>query len=469
MRNPSQIRGDGRVAYAGIRAPMAAVSRTAVQPRVTFWARFAPIVAAEAYLGFTVFIFAFGPWPWPIDNPFTLYTYLIAVQIALLIGYLTGAGASPAVYTGKLTESWLLKTSILLNLLWILPYFYLQIGSQGLNLSGIVHQTLLGAADPRQAYMQKFEDMNSRNTLVLYAYMFCSPILWMGVPLAIRRWNRISNTMKAAVAIIVVANAATWIALGTIKGIADGAATISISIAATRKSSSRVEKVTTKVGRTKRLVLVLIAVSALILYFSYAESSRKKGQLVQYDPGPGISVDVNNVFMAGLPTGLQATEANAVSYLCQGYYGLSLALREPFVWSYGIGHSVAMTSIVHKVTGFDAAELTYMAREQHYGWDMQMRWDSIYPWLASDVTFPGTLIVIFFIGRLLAVTWVDTRADASPYAPPLFVMTMLMICYFPANDQFLSASTTVLAFWGLLILWYMKREPNLRRGPGIVR
>ena len=42
--------------------------------------RFVPLFIAEAYLSFTVFVFAFGPLPWDVRNPFTLFSYLFLVQ-----------------------------------------------------------------------------------------------------------------------------------------------------------------------------------------------------------------------------------------------------------------------------------------------------------------------------------------------------------------------------------------------------
>jgi hypothetical protein len=161
---------------------------------------------------------------------------------------------------------------------------------------------------------------------------------------------------------------------------------------------------------------------------------------------------------------MQSTVGRGSSYLSEGYYGLSLALEEPFQWSYGVGHSLFWIGVVQHVTGFNATNLTYPARvDAHSGWNMDKRWDSVYPWLASDVTFPGTLLLMFLIGRLLASVWIDTQSGKNPYALPLFVITMLIILYFPVSDKILTNTYSLGAFWGLLCLWLSTRR-TIRRG-----
>jgi hypothetical protein len=415
-------------------------------------------------LSFTVFVFVFGPWPWPVQNQLTLYTFLFLAQAALLWGYLSGGKVESArtSYIGKLSSAQLLRLSVWLNIPWTILYHYLKLGPEGFSAAGIVAQVVAGAMDPGQAYVDKL-DAPTHSTPILYVYMLLSPILWLAVPLGIASWRTLSLKMKTAIVFIVSAHCATWVALGTTKGIADYAAITAISIAATRRGPLRARKTLWKPGTLRRTAVLLCAVSALVLYFSYSHSSRNNGRINMVDKDAGIRLDMNNIFIAGLPTPIQIAVAKGSSYLSQGYYGLSLDLAEPFEWSYGAGHSTALTGIVKKLTDFDASELTYMARAQHGGWDMYEKWSSIYPWLASDLTFPGTLVLLFLLGRLLASVWADVQSGKNPYALPLFVMLTVGVFYFPANDQILSMNETLFAFWGLLYLWIRSRR-TVERG-----
>src|SRR4029077_7173796 len=96
----------------------------------------------------------------------------------------------------------------------------------------------------------------------------------------------------------------------------------------------------------------------------------------------------------------------------------------------------------------------YPVRIEKYGWDAQGLWSSIYPWIASDVSFPGTLVVVFLVGRLFALSWLDTLRGGNPFAVVMFSMFVIMLFYFPANNQMLQTGEALTAFWGTLILWW---------------
>src|ERR1035437_9327586 len=49
--------------------------------------RYFPIIFVQGLLLLTVLVFAFGPWEWPVTNPFEVYTFLLMSQLALLLGY----------------------------------------------------------------------------------------------------------------------------------------------------------------------------------------------------------------------------------------------------------------------------------------------------------------------------------------------------------------------------------------------
>jgi hypothetical protein len=429
------------------------------------WRRLAPIVLVECYLSFTVFVFAFGPWSWPIRNPVTLYTYLFVVQVALLFGYLSGTRThdSCTVYTGSFSISTLRRVSVVLNILWSVPLYYALLGRDGFSVRGIMSHIVAGALDPGKAYTDKLDALSPSSTLLLSVYALFTPILWLAVPLGIVAWKSSSLKMKIAVAFIVSANVATWVALGTTKGIADNVAIVMFSMAAAGRTPLAHLKRATNLGNLRRVAVVVVGISALIFFFSYSQNSRSHGRMSMVQSGAGIAIDTNNIFMAGLPPELQSAEGKGAAYISQGYYGLSLALEEPFQWSYGIGHSLVLISLVKKMDGFDATGLTYPARVEHDGWNMSTRWDSIYPWLASDVTFPGTLLVVLLTGRLLAFVWADAQSGQNPYAVPLFVMVMIALFYFPANNQLLSTPLTFVAFWGLLYMWISTRG-TIRKG-----
>jgi hypothetical protein len=97
-------------------------------------------------------------------------------------------------------------------------------------------------------------------------------------------------------------------------------------------------------------------------------------------------------------------------------------------------------------------------RIEDEGWDAFGEWSTIYPWIASDVSFPGTIVVVFLIGRLFALCWLDTLEGENPFAVGMFAQFIIMLSYFNANNQCLSGGEGLSGFVVLLILWLSTRR-----------
>jgi hypothetical protein len=164
-----------------------------------------------------------------------------------------------------------------------------------------------------------------------------------------------------------------------------------------------------------------------------------------------------------LPSGAMRTGTVALSfYLTHGYYGLYLSLEKPFVPMFGVGHSLFLTQQAVRVTGNEQiGKLSYPRRIEEDGWDALGLWSSIYPWIASDVSFPGTVLVVFLIGRLAALAWFDCLSGRNPFAYGMLAQFAMMFLYFPANNQTSQFGEGFTAFWGILIAWLVTRNRTL--------
>lgn len=124
-------------------------------------------------------------------------------------------------------------------------------------------------------------------------------------------------------------------------------------------------------------------------------------------------------------------------YMSGGYYGLSLSLQLPFVWTYGLG-----SSYVGAVLGERVLNLPYFFEEGYafrmeeaFGWPALSKWHTIFPWLASDFTFPGALIVMAVIAYIYAVSWIEAKKYANPLSVLMFCLINIMLVFVPANNQ----------------------------------
>lgn len=171
-------------------------------------------------------------------------------------------------------------------------------------------------------------------------------------------------------------------------------------------------------------------------------------------------VNVEAPLMKVIPQDFQPLLVYTSLYLTQGYYGLSLALNEPYIPLMGIGNSYFLISNFEELLGLDIWSYTYQARLAVDGWHPLMNWHSIYVWFANDISFVGVLILMFFIGKYFAHVIFRSLVNEDPIASVLFCLLVISFFYFSSNNQVLSSPSLFMSFIGLNILWYYKINFN---------
>ena len=424
-----------------------------------------PICCVQVYLTFTVLLFAFGPWPWPVLSPIKLYLFLAFAQLALLAGYLSARNAPAIAYSGKITWKRLFVISLILNAIWVIPNFMMRSGVVSLNLTELLSNINIGLTDPGTAYKAKVEAMGSSHVgLLIIGISLClGPLLSLMFPLGLVYWRKLRNSLRILFVILIVLDGLTWVASGTNKGLADLAFLLPFLILAGKPDVIRRMRWQT-VGRN--LVLVIVLGIGIFTFFASGQVGRAGGMAnnIIYDNDAGIFADENHILLRNLPELERFGVTALCSYITQGYYGLSLSLETPFVWTYGLGNAYYTASWAEKYTGIDIASLTYPARsDRKYGWSDFARWHTIYPWLASDLTFPGTLVFMFVIGRLFALAWRDIIQIKHPLAIGVFSLMLIMLFYIPANNQILGFPQSACSFL-ILLCWWLRTRTRCVQG-----
>jgi hypothetical protein len=213
------------------------------------------------------------------------------------------------------------------------------------------------------------------------------------------------------------------------------------------------------------MFLTVIAIGVLgIAFFASFESGqigRANNRVSNfYDFSAAIEADQDHPMLKYLEPNTRYGVAALMSYVTQGYYGLSLCLELPYLPTYGLGNAYYTASWANKYLGLnDISTDNYPARANlQFGWDEFVRWDSIYPWLASDLTFPGTLLFMALIGRLLASAWRDMIWGRNPVAASVFCSLIITCIYIPANNQVLGFPRSAVAFFVTLAWWLCSRK-----------
>jgi hypothetical protein len=144
-------------------------------------------------------------------------------------------------------------------------------------------------------------------------------------------------------------------------------------------------------------------------------------------------------------------------YANVGYYGLSHCFDLPFVWTHGIGNSFALMGYADQYLGIqDVIYDTYPLRaEAATGWPSMMLWETIFPWLASDLTYPGVLVFCLLLGRFYATVWKESLGFRNPLSIVAFCYVNIMLLFFQCNNQLFQTRESTLATLTLLGTWLL--------------
>lgn len=143
------------------------------------------------------------------------------------------------------------------------------------------------------------------------------------------------------------------------------------------------------------------------------------------------------------------------SYLSAGYYGLSLCFELPFVWTHGFGNSYPLSIFVHQFLDFPNYYLdTYLNRmDIVYGRSGLRAWNTIFPWLASDLTFVGSLLIFIPISAIYAISWKETVKYNNPVSLVMFATLTMGFIFVPNNNQLLNGIDGFIGTICVFIFW----------------
>jgi hypothetical protein len=426
------------------------------------WVRIFPIVFFLVYLTGTVLFFVAGPFEYPVDNPWTLYLFLALAHLALFAGYWRAASGQPKQYFGTWKPPQLLFWSATLSLLLLMPTSLARTGNA-------IPDIVDGIVNTGDAYSRtvSLSEQPRGLPIIEYVRIFSGPLIGLLLPLTVFYWTQLPRTTRVLAVAGMLGTVALFVAMGTNKAIADTVLLVPWMIFAGYKAG----KLQLKPGRI--LALGLCSVLAFILFFAFfglaMEGRSGSPAVTGYFPATGATADTGNFLIGGLSAGPAAVITGLDIYLTPGYYALSLSLREPFVPMYGVGNSMFLYRQAARLTGDESImKKPYPARIEKYGWDAYGLWSSIYPWIASDVSFPGTIFIVYLIGRLFAWSWLDTLGGANPFAVAMFSQFLIMLFYFPANNQLLQSGEGFTAFWVTLFLWLRTRSRTVSARPRVL-
>jgi hypothetical protein len=308
-------------------------------------------------------------------------------------------------------------------------------------------QVLSALQNPGEAYFYRLREARleaesgSAQLLTLGAAL-TTPL----VPFALLYWSRITIAVKALVLLAVALYSSYWVFIGTQKGIGDFATYAAISLLALGAMNGR--RTSRKVRRIAMVLAILFAAYMVLNQSDRLASQNTTGGI---EPNPLVSAIAGEDIGRGVTTTL--------FYPTHGYLGLAYNLESSFVWTEGRGSSRAVDSYWTQYVGGDSKFFeSYPARTQiSTGWDALAYWATIYPWLASDLTFPGAVLFMAVVGWWLARWWLEAVYLRRRLSLLLVCQMGILVAYVPANNQIGITRPGLIAFATLLTLYGLSR------------
>jgi len=220
-----------------------------------------------------------------------------------------------------------------------------------------------------------------------------------------------------------------------------------------------------KIGLNKVLGYI-ISIFVFIILFSFILSSRYTA----------IGVDSANIATSLHPLMLWDSDSLLVSvlgekaafpmgmflgYFSNGLYGLSLSLNMDFEWTYLVGNSYSLAKIIEVVFSEPGLILanSYPFRADELGWGLD-KWHSAFSWFASDISFPGVIILGVFFGFFYGRFWKGALSNKNVFSKPIFIYLSLGAIFLYSNNQMFHALSGVFTFVTLILLYSLSRPSS---------
>lgn len=419
-----------------------------------------PIVASQIYLwgGFVLFMISANAFN--LNNPILLVLFVTSAHIALFFGYRIGITHKVNNMRTRVFENGPKHNTLALLILAGSLYFFIygiaylkEYGATGL------FDILSTVKNQGNAYANKFEiyeDQLSQGRVnsVIQIIVLLGALQTILVPLLVVFWERISKKLKLIAFTSISLYLLFYLYIGTMKGIGDLVIYLIVGFLVKRGRSLYLAGTTNfkKKSLINPRVFTIALILAFFVFMSNNMQSRTEvlGNAITKERGLLEQVIYS---LAGDELGLGVV--TAIGYPTSSYSGLDKNLSTPFEWTYGFGAMPALNSYKNQyIGGEDLFYKTYPARtEVLTGYPALMFWATIYPWLASDLTFPGAILFMVLVGWLMANFWIEAICYARPLSIALFGQMFLLIIFIPANNQIFVSRSSFVGFFTLLFLY----------------
>ncbi len=445
-------------------------------------ALWAPIILLESYLAITVLLFFYGPLEWRIPNTAKLVIFLFVNYVGLWLGYRLGIKRGWRFFKKNQVDDiaasriprqlrWLILFSMIFTIVSDIVRLYAIRGDMSAFIASFVN--------PGEAYRksQMLAQMD-RNGELMYIASFSWPFrintllgLFNGLyfPLALIYWRQLNIIYKVTFFMSMLSAIVFTVGLGAQSGIGAlifaSLPVVLYKIYVISKPLSNLQKSKIRALREKgwnpRLIkfIIFASICALVVTVAFfqldrAEDSGRELNAANDLGGKYASPSQHSIIpILGGRSSYGITMA--CMYISHGYQGLALSMELPFEWSYGLGWSKALQVILNEyLRGPDLFSQSYLMRNSQVNDWPNAWWSTIFPWIASDTTFYGTILFMILIGYIIGRCWVST-IKGNPIGFTVLAQMFTLVFMFPANNALAQTLEALFTLIGVFIIYYI--------------
>ena len=127
---------------------------------------------------------------------------------------------------------------------------------------------------------------------------------------------------------------------------------------------------------------------------------------------------------------------------------------DDFRSTWGLGNApFAMATYVSLTGDEELYKRSYTYRLRELGWNDQIHFNTMFPWIANDISFPMVPVLMLLIGAMFGAAWRDAVFGRNDCAVVVFTIFLIMMGYLPANSQITLVPDHLFALLAWICLW----------------
>jgi hypothetical protein len=404
-----------------------------------------PILLLITWLGFTILVFIFGPWKYNLIDPFVFYSYLFLVHLALFLGYSKGLQSTPAVLSIKIEYDRFVNMSILVSFLYLIIKTLLTRGGDLANFFNTFRNASYTYITSSYRYVNIFS----------YLDIIFKPISIIAITNAIFNHGKLKRSYKYMIYILILITIFSSIGSATRSSIVQ---IFVFCLAALMLGIYNKTVILTKVQRALILVSILSFLVGFLMYSNLLVNTREG--ITTVNRLTGDPPRENYYLYKITPPDLHPFIDGTSFYLSHSYYQLNRALFLPYKGlGFGLSNSYFIIRNIERISGWNGLrDISYGLRlDDEVGAGYGLYWSTFYTWIASDFTFPGTILVVFFIGLMFSLALKDALLTNNPFSVTSFCTIFYVIFHFVFNNP-LQDGAGITTCFVIPLIWLITRK-----------